>query len=222
MKYFRELVNSWVIPPPGGWKCHCGVELDFPGVCDACAEERRTEEAVARISSEVATIPVRFRWATFDDPELRQRCKTDLRKARKALQDLFDRKIQNLVLLGAAGAGKSSLACAMLQSALYEEVVFSGRFCAAVTLAACRTDSGLGTIPPALYDAMCASLIVLDDVGQEPERNAPVITELMQHRYNDGKPTIVTTWLSPAEVAQRYSAGTARRFFEHSAIVRLS
>ena len=222
MKDFRELVNSWVIPPQCGWKCRCGVELEFPGVCDACGEREERRRAVDRVMDRVATIPSHLRWATFESEELPLRCKAGLSQAQKAVKGLVAQKVQGVVLLGPVGAGKTSLACAMLRSLLDTPLGFSGRFCSAVRLAACRTDSGLGSIPVELADAMAASVIVLDDIGQEPDRNAPVITETMQARYNDGKPTIVTTWLDPSEITTRYGAGTARRILEHSAIVRLS
>jgi DNA replication protein DnaC len=170
----------------------------------------------------VATIPVAFRWATFDAPELSERCKaSDIRDARTFIDDLSGGRVRNVAFLGPAGAGKTSLACAGLRALLTEQVGFSGRFCGAVEICAAQRNSDYGRTCVELSDAKRASLIVLDDIGQEFARDAEIITELVHSRHNESKPIIVTSWLEPNAIATRYGDGTARRILEHAAIVRV-
>jgi len=219
----NELISQWLEPPPGGWKCRCGVELEFPGVCDACGEREGRRRAADRVMDRIATIPERFRWATFDSPELANRCNpAHVAKAESATRRLRSGSVQNIVFLGRAGLGKTSLACAGLRVLLGAEVGFTGRFCGVTGISDSLRDSAYGKTPESVDLAKTASLIVLDDVGQEPEKHSQTITEIIHERHNAMKPTIFTTWMSEVDLGNRYGEGTLRRILEHSAIVRLS
>jgi DNA replication protein DnaC len=169
----------------------------------------------------IATIPQRFRWATFDSDDLRERVNPFMiEEARDATKAVAAGDIISVTLLGKAGEGKTSLACAMLRELLNTSQGFSGRFCSATELAVSRKDSRLGVAPADIADAKIASVLVLDDLGQEVS-GREVLAEVIHDRHNAVRPTIVTSWLSSEAIAQRYGDGTARRVLEHAAVVRV-
>jgi hypothetical protein len=45
------------------------------------------------------------------------------------------------------------------------------------------------------------------------------VPEVIMDRVNDGRPTWVTTWMTPEQVAQRYGDGIARRLYEAGRVV---
>lgn len=66
----------------------------------------------------------------------------------------------------------------------------------------------------ALYER--ASLLVLDDLGQEPRSDwsLEILHELLEVRYGRGLPTIATTELGKIELFDRYGTATMARILE--------
>lgn len=179
-------------------------------------EEARREAAARRIAQLDAATPSRYRWAAFDAPELAQRVsdKAAVDKARKLVGSPM------VTLVGAAGAGKTSLACAIAKATVLERVCPGVEwlcFAYAPTLCLARAHHGLGEGEPQLVaEAMSERYVVIvDDLGQETDNAwSQVLREVIDLRHREELPTIVTTFMSPAEVAKRHGDGLARRVFE--------
>ena len=62
--------------------------------------------------------------------------------------------------------------------------------------------------------ALEASVLVLDDLDLAPEVHGSAVVDVIHARHRENLPTIVTTTLTPAETAQRFGDGSARRLFE--------
>jgi hypothetical protein len=187
-------------------------------------------------------LPGGFGWATYTNPEFAQiiRGKRLLRAGQKWQPGPANLA---LVLSAATGEGKTAVACAVcvrLRSALVDgalEVDASNpyarreakarfeesrrwHFVTGFELAQARRQASLGTgEAPAIQKAMKAPLLVLDEVGHEPQTD-PVIFEVADARYRNGLPTIVTTGLRPAQFRDRYGDATWRRFTERGALVQ--
>lgn len=89
----------------------------------------------------------------------------------------------------------------------------------ATDLAAARSNHPLGQgEAPAVTEAMDArALLVIDDLGQEPELRptAPnILFEILDVRYSAGSPTLITTGLSPEELTNRYGGAFIRRVLQ--------
>ena len=143
----------------------------------------------------------------------------------------------NLVLLGDTGCGKTTAAVALarglLDLARESEVVraVSGiRFRSALELHNTRLDHGregfraerIRSDPPMVAKAKTTSLLILDEVGFEPEARRdelPVVLDIMQQRYNAGLVTIVTSGLSEQGLVRRYGEATKRRMTERARVV---
>lgn len=209
-------------------------------LCAECGRRRAEESArydrVARMRSTVHGIPSTFRLVdrddplrviTLDSPALLERVhRHDAIVEAKAALDA------TVVLLhGPTGAGKTSLAAAMIGSmaaqyidgaskALWTRLVherdreFSGLcWTTAKKLSLARGQHKLGGgEAPLVEQASECGLLVLDDLGQEADWSA--VYDVIDARYTTGKPTIVTTFLTWPAIKARYGDGMGRRLTE--------
>jgi DNA replication protein DnaC len=149
------------------------------------------------------------------------------------------RRMRGATIKGAAGSGKSTLAAAML---VYSAECLRGLFdpaadedlvayrlaraerceyVSAFTLARARLQTGAGAGEAfAVATCMGASVLLIDDLGAEPTQNATV-AEVIHYRADNAMPTIVTTWMSAADIARVYGDGVARRLHEDTPVIVL-
>jgi DNA replication protein DnaC len=212
----------------------CAQCRRFP--CEGCGQAevswRRAHCAECETKAHLAefrrlaleTIPTRFGWADFANPCLRERVKPA--EAVSQGQALIGRP--NIVLVGPAGSGKTSLAIAMLRQAIESVPVTrrrrcTQRFTSAYALNKARSMHPLGEgEAPLVAAAMNSELLVIDDLGAEIDRHGTAVSEVIYERHNDELPTWVTTGFSPKELADRYGGGIARRVFEGATPVALT
>lgn len=210
---------SMLQKPANGWPCTgCGERIDWPGVCDRCADAMARERAKDMAQDAISTIPSRFRWATFEAQELEARAGC-VDAARKAGRGLVRGNVRGILLVGLAGSGKTTLACALMRGMLTLPIGRTAKFAGALTLSRARADSGLGRTPALVDDAIRASLLVLDDLGQELHDD--VIREVVHARHDADRPIIVTTGTPIDRFSDRYGAGTARRLTEGVQLVEV-
>ena len=88
-------------------------------------------------------------------------------------------------------------------------------FVPAWKLGVARAQHGLGHgEAPEVEQAFAAGLCVLDDLGSERNTAMNAVPDVLYARALEGRPTWVTTWMTPEAVTQRYGDGIARRLFE--------
>ena len=165
---------------------------------------------------ENATIPPSFRWATLNAPELRQRVAREraIGEGRAALSATA------VVLVGPSGSGKTSLACALLRAWEARDTRRRGSFVPAWRLGVARAQHGLGQGEPVEVErALSTGLLVLDDLGSERNTVTNAVPDVIFERAYAGRPTWVTTWMTPEQVSQRYGDGIARRLYEADRVV---
>lgn len=158
-----------------------------------------------------ATIPPAFRWATLAAPELRRRVAREgaIAEAQAALGSA------GLVFDGPSGSGKTSLACALLRAWEARHPRRPAVFVPAWKLDVARAQHGLGHgEAPEVEQTFAAGLCVLDDLGSERNTAMNAVPDVIYARALEGRPTWVTTWMTPEAVTQRYGDGVARRLFE--------
>lgn len=121
------------------------------------------------------------------------------------------------VLLGPTGCGKTTtqvhIACRLIQRGLEQGRGWPRmRFIKATDLALARRKTPLGEDEaPLVRDAMNAQLLFLDDLGQEHSGTDTAIWETLDHRYDKGRPTIVTSGLTTEQFTERYGEAFTRR-----------
>jgi DNA replication protein DnaC len=208
------------------WPCTggCGATVAHPGVCPDCDRVELAAAHAARLRHARASIPARYRWAAIEAPEMAQRARPD---AVATVRGLFGQRLPlGVALVGPSGAGKTSLACAMLRrvhdAATFESparVVERARRAwyvgAPALLDAVRAwerNFSKGDPPELLAMARTASVLVLDNV--DAGKQTDPIVQLVFDRHDRQRPTIVTTWMTRAEAANAYGDGWARRVYE--------
>lgn len=204
-------------------RCHCSFEYETiesalvarfkPAICASCAAEGRAKDAVrfARQAAEAAiaeqvrrNVPARYAEASVDNfvaGTKAQARAAEVVRSGKAARD-------GLLMQGASGCGKTHLAAAAVNAG-----PVGGLFVATTELLddIRRGYDGGGR---GLYDrALAAPLLALDDLGQESVTDwvRDRLYTLVNHRWNDVLPLIVTTNHSPGELQARVGQGTTSR-----------
>lgn len=183
------------------------------GECSAVCVDCRVRAAV-----EAACIPPRYADA-FGATARRVRSKS----ARKLASESIDARA--VALLGPAGAGKSTLAAAMLVMHARRAIEAGRRpesmlWTSAIALGRARAEHRLGDGEAELVlNAMEVDLLVLDDLGAEAARDADAIAAVIHRRHDDDLATWITTGFGATEIGARYGAGLERRIFEGATVI---
>jgi hypothetical protein len=199
----------------------------FGSECASCGEATAARERRDSILRAWKTVPETLQWVAFENPRLAQWV-TDGDAIAKALKSL-DAPLVTLV--GGMRAGKTTLAIAMLREhvrrgtrkgASPRDVGHArrARFVTTMDLVRERDETRLGEDHMPLRD-VCerASVLVLDELGELRDPHA-VIYGLLHMRHAQGRPTIVTTWLSREQCAETYG-GVAGRLFDDGVVIRV-
>jgi DNA replication protein DnaC len=198
----EQLLNAPLRPsvPRPAW-CGCGAPADRPGgSCEACRPALRAQTRRGYLAPVYESIPARFHWARFDAPELGARCRPEDIATVQAWDGLA-----SVALVGPTGAGKTTLAVAMVQRLLdpllsqLKPAVDAWergrrvRFCKCSDLGRALDSHPLGKGKPALLQAAEeASILILDDLGREGDRHRKVIIDLVFERHDRAATTLVT------------------------------
>lgn len=176
------------------------------------AEVRRRE---TRSQTVAGKLPPGFAWAAFGATELTARVRS--RRAIAEAQSALDEP--RVVLTGTAGAGKTSVAAAMLRARF---VLRGGAFAfePAWHLAIARSRHPLGQgEPDVVTKAIDAEILVIDDLGNEKVNPSSAVDDIVFERHWAARATWVTTSKSLKEIGERYGDGIARRLFEGAIII---
>ncbi len=179
--------------------------------------EEETEKTEAADPVGHAIFPI-YRRALFGSEILRARVE---RKAAIEEGHSFAGK-PYVALCGISGTGKSHLAAACMRRyvELRPRAALRIRMYDCIELASEERRHSLGEgFSPAVERARNLELLVLDDLGSEPNNPTSPIPALIAHRYNLGLSTWVTTWLTPEKMSERYGDGIARKVFGRAALI---
>ena len=198
-------------------------------VCDGCiaaVERRAMQEDLERA---IGTIPNRGRWARFTSPELpgRVRPSSAIEQASEAQQRLAEGTAHIVVLIGPSGAGKTTLANCIFRRLIETSAkpTRGAAWWAASYVGRAPTESPMGSEAPGVRRCREGSVIVLDDMGAEVDRTAQreasgIVGDVLRERVDEGRCTIVTTFLEQDRIVARYGDGVCRRLFS-GLVVRL-
>ncbi len=186
----------------------CQQEHAWRGVCWDCRKEREQKQAQRDVLQKLdRTVPSEFAQADFAFPWLTERV-SDTAAQLAAHKAARSPDTVRVVLMGGSGAGKTTLAVAMLR-----------------TLAALR---GLGGQFMTAFDVKTrgidpewieAGVLLIDDLGREDEFHKPRVSELIYRRRHSLRPTIVTTGFGHDTLTRRYGDQDARRLFEGAVVI---
>jgi len=204
-------------------KRHDAVWAGSKEPCEQCLEDIRAELAAGKkVARGESTIPAGYAWASL---EAKLPAGDELvARARQAL----DAGVRRAVFVGAAGAGKTSLAVAMMRAWMTKHRK-AAHFAHAHRLGSARLKHRLGQgEADEIQSAIEAPLCLIDDLKDERLTSTTAIYDVIQERHADGLPTFVTTGLGHDETTARdrvleiYGDGTGRRIFEGARIFDFS
>ncbi len=194
-------------------------------------QDLRVTRLVDSIKQGWSTVPEDFRWARFG-PQLAKRVSPSNVIVRA--QDVAG---QSMLLRGATGVGKTSLAVACLRRVIdrARQAIETGdrqiyelgarvMFVTAYDLAKAGVYSPLGCCPEKVQRALEASLLVIDDLSMDVEvyrQSATAVREVIHERHAQQRPTIVTTYLRTSDISDQYGAGIARRLTQDGHAITL-
>lgn len=204
----------------------CGAPVSGAKQCRECSSAEWAREAMKPTTD---SVPPRFAWAIAASHELlMSRVKGP---AALVAKGITTPPSTNLLFTGPTGAGKTSLAVAMLAAWVRAEP--SARrgalFVEASWLSRARARHKLGQGEAELVERACeAPLLLLDDLGQEREDRDGCITDVVYKRSSLDLPTWVTCGLASGDLAtfadhlaRRYDGGFVRRILESGKRVEL-
>jgi DNA replication protein DnaC len=198
-------------------------------MCERCADAFVRQEAIREVAKQ---IPKDFAWANVRAAELPERVGLTRGQMAEAWKACV-MGTSSLTLVGDPGAGKTSAAAALFRGLLDRgltrdssprDVVRAkgAMFVSSYELARDRARHPLGQgESPLVAKAMRATVLVVDDLGSEPDNQLSAISDVIHTRHAEGKPTWVTTWLTETTAAARYGGGIARRIFERSVLLEV-
>jgi DNA replication protein DnaC len=215
----------------------CGTTFRsiFASECEPCGQKAKEQLRRETISSQVGaarrSIPD-WPWARFSDPKFIER--TANAAAMVTAGKAWTPKAGNLILSGPTGLGKTVTAVA-IANAIYDQafdadpknwidqkkVVLARRtwFVTGHQLVESRRSTPLGRgIPELVGHAYDAAVLILDEVGYEPRDE--VVFSVIDERYRDGAPTIVTSGLDMAGLRARYGDAAIRRLTDLGEFVK--
>lgn len=206
-------------------RCACGT-MSSRVPCADCVREVEAA-AASRRAQGPRGIPPRYRWARLDAPELAARVSVALGEETdpgRIGRRLAASEALAVLLVGPAGAGKTSLAVAAMRE------VRGAVFVPALELERARIAHRAGDGEAAIVElAISAPLLVIDDLGQDRPHAASAVGPVIAARHDAERRTWVTTGLdagSPRgvfpELEARYGAGIVRRLTERGTGVVLS
>jgi DNA replication protein DnaC len=178
-----------------------------------------------------------FRQTTLDHPQLSAWVKSPLAiaKARKRAELNYDEPHKAwsfMLLLGGTGVGKTTLGTAVFRSladrvlapgATTDDEAFVGGmyWIPAVELARSQRETSLGKPIAKVERAVNATVLMLDDLGQEAPSDKDNLVYVLTERQRYQRPTIVTCGCETKSLEARYGAHLLRRLTERAHVLFL-
>ena len=178
-------------------------------------------EKMSRSLMESSNLGRRFKDRTFDNFKVEYQPEA-YAKAYEYAKDFEDNRGNGLMMIGNAGTGKTHLAAAITHYVIEE-------FGATVKFG-CFTDiltdikKSFSTDEDIVRQLKEVPLLVIDDLGKErqSEWSDSILYEVINSRYEDYMPTIITTNLNPKQLEARFGEAILSRLFEMCDAINMS
>lgn len=182
----------------GARTCKCLKELIIKGRIEASAMGRLIE----RQSFDNFDLD----WYAYDE-KVKERMKANLAAAKNYVRD-FAKRQDNLLLIGTTGTGKTHISTAIARELIHQgyDVIYDSTQNIISDFEADRFRNGYGREENRSEKYLDCRLLIIDDLGTEFSNQFTLSTlyNLLNTRQNKGLATIISTNLSPDELARKY------------------
>ena len=141
------------------------------------------------------------------DESVHTKMRANLAAAKNYVKN-FDKERENLLLIGKTGTGKTHISTAIARELIHKgyDVIYDSAQNIISDFEADRFRSGYGSYEPKSDKHLECELLIIDDLGTEfaSQFTLSTIYNLLNTRQNKGLSTIISTNLSPDELAKRY------------------
>jgi hypothetical protein len=213
-------------------KCSkCGADSRGAPLCESCAKsvdsEALSHARDARVQAFLRDVPKSFRWSSKAALERQEGLNDDLALRvrslpRPAILRVLAAPLNAAMMLlhGPSARGKTS--CAIARARLLAGQGLRALFVTAAALAESARVAPFGARVPALDAARAADVLVLDELGGEPQALSNPVVTLLHDRHANESITIVTTGLTLEQLSARYNDGAVRRLVERGRSIKVS
>ena len=191
-------------------KCSDSGYIDGIKVCSCLKEliikERIAASAMGRLIETQSFDNFDLKWYAYDEKVL-EKMRANLAIAKNYVKN-FAKNKDNLLLIGSTGTGKTHLSTAIARELIHKgfDVIYDSTQNIVSDFEADRFRSGYGSYESKSEKYLECQLLIIDDLGTEFTNQFTVsaLYNLLNTRQNKGLPTIISTNLSPDELARKY------------------
>ena len=184
--------------------------IDGVKVC-SCLRELIAKERIA--ASAMGRLIEKQSFDNFDlsiysyDEKVEEKMRANLAAAKNYVKNFSD-VCENLLLIGPTGTGKTHISTAIAGALIHDgyDVIYDSTQNIISDFETDRFRSGYGSYEPKGEKYLDCRLLIIDDLGTEFTNQFTVSTlyNLLNTRQNKGLPTVISTNLSPEELAKKY------------------
>ena len=168
--------------------------------------ERISESAMGKLINEQSFDNFDLGCYSYDQ-KVQEKMKMILAMAKNYVRD-FDKKRDNLLLIGPTGTGKTHISTAIARELIHMgyDVIYDSTQNIIADFESDRFKSGYGREESRSDKYLECTLLIIDDLGTEFSNQFTLSTiyNLLNTRLNRGLATIISTNLSPDELARKY------------------
>ena len=191
-------------------KCSDTGYIDGIKVCGCLKEliikERIATSAMGRLIDTQSFDNFDLKWYAYDEKVL-EKMRANVAMAKNYVKN-FAKNKDNLLLIGSTGTGKTHLSTAIARELIHKgyDVIYDSTQNIISDFEADRFRSGYGSYESKSEKYLDCQLLIIDDLGTEfiNQFTVSALYNLLNTRQNKGLPTIISTNLSPDELARKY------------------
>ena len=184
--------------------------IDGIKVCTCLKEliikERIAASAMGRLIETQSFDNFDLKWYAYDEKVL-EKMRANVAMAKNYVKN-FAKSKDNLLLIGSTGTGKTHISTAIARELIHKgyDVIYDSTQNIVSDFEADRFKSSYGNYESKSEKYLDCQLLIIDDLGTEFTNQFTVsaLYNLLNTRQNKGLPTIISTNLSPDELARKY------------------